>query len=137
MHKRIILAIFAIIVCIVSVGAVKKNPINSKIDFEGQGFEKMKTTAYCMGHHTANGSAVHEGGCACSPDHIGDVAIVYTLGGEFIGYLECNDTAGPDSAVTAGKVLDVYKPTLDMCQDYMEMVGESQSVWVMWVKGDG
>ena len=135
--RKVILLIFAVIVCVVSVGAERREPHHESIDWEAQGFQKMKTTAYCMGHHTANGSAVHEGGCACSPDHIGDVAIVYTLEGEFIGYLECNDTAGPDSAVTAGKVIDVYKPTLDMCQEYMEKVGKSQSVGVLWIDGEG
>ena len=79
MRKGIIITI-AIIACIFSIGATRYEPHQEEIDFAGQGFVKMHTTAYCMGHHTANGSKVHTGGCACNP-HLGDVAIVYTLDG--------------------------------------------------------
>lgn len=65
----------AIVICILSVGADQKEP---EMDFEAQGFQVMSTTAYCVGHHTANGSPVHHGGCASSLDRIGQIAIVYT-----------------------------------------------------------
>lgn len=136
MRKGLII-LFCIIVCIVSVGAERINPINSQIDFEGQGFTQMSSTAYCVGHHTADGSAVFEGGCACSLDHIGDVAIVYTLGGEFIGYLICNDTGKEGGGVRAGNVLDVYKPDIESCKAYMSRIGKSQRVWVRWIDGKG
>lgn len=135
--KRITIIILAFILWIVSIGAVKKNPINSKIDFEGQGFVKMKTTAYCVGHHTADGSAVFEGGCASSLDRIGMVAIVYSTGGDFLGYYIVNDTGAEGGGVRRGEVLDIYRSDLERCQDWMDTVGESQSVWVRFVDGKG
>ena len=138
MRKRILIAI-AILICILSVGAERneKIPYDNSIDFAGQGFEKIYATAYCVGHTTANGSKVHEGGCACSKDHIGEVAIVYTLDGEFIGYLECNDTGAEDGGVRAGNVLDVYKTDMDGCKEFMTLIGAEQKVWVKWIKGEG
>jgi hypothetical protein len=136
MRKGIIITI-AIIACIFSIGATRYEPHQEEIDFAGQGFVKMSATAYCVGHHTADGSAVFEGGCASSLDHIGDVAIVYTLDNEFLGYLICNDTGKEGGGVRAGKVLDVYKPDMDACQAYMEKIGKSQKVWVKWIEGNG
>lgn len=134
MRKGLII-LFFIIVCIVSVGAERREPHNEQIDFEAQGFEKISATAYCVGHHTADGSAVFEGGCACSPDHIGDVAIVYTLDGEFIDYFICNDT-GADK-VRSGEILDIYRIDYDRCVDFMKLIGKEQKVWVRWIEGNG
>lgn len=133
--RKAILIILTLIVCIVSVGGARRNPVNTRIDFEAQGFEKVRSTAYCVGHHTADGSAVFEGGCAYSPDHIGDVAIIYTLDGDFIGYLICNDTGGDQ--VKSGEILDVYKSDIDRCKEYMRLIGDSQMVWVRWIHGEG
>lgn len=124
MRKTLI--ILAVAIWITSIGA-------GQIDFEAQGFEVMATTAYCMGHTTADGSSVHHGGCACSPDHIGDVAIVYTTGGNFLGYYECNDTGA--GGVRAGMVLDIYRKNLTMCNGYMRIT--QGKVYVKWIKGNG
>lgn len=95
--------------------------------------QKMHTTAYCVGHHTANGSAVHIGGCACNT-HLGDIAIVYTTDGEYLATLECNDT-GSTEGLKAGKVIDVYFPTYEECEAWMAKT--SGKVMVLWVKGEG
>ena len=104
------------------------------IDWDAQGFTAMKTTAYCMGHHTANGSAVHEGGCAASADHMGDLAVVYTRNGEYVGIYEVNDTGGTD-AIREGRVIDVYFPTYELCEEYMKLT--EGKCYVKWVKGNG
>lgn len=106
--------------------------------FEENGFQLMSTTAYCMGHHTANGSAVHSGGCACSPDRIGQVAIVYTVDGDFLGYYECNDTGA--GGVRAGTVIDIYRRNLTQCTSYMKITtteNGSNKVFVKWIDGKG
>ena len=133
--RKVILLIFAIIVCIVSVGAERREPHNESIDWEAQGFQKMHATAYCMGHHTANGSAVHEGGCACNP-HLGEVAIVYTTSGQYLGMYECNDT-GSAPGLVAGRTIDIYRCNLTRCQSFMKAIGTNGTVYVKWVKGDG
>lgn len=133
--RRTLIFLFAIVIWVVSIGAERREPHQEEIDFIGQGFQKMYSTAYCMGHTTADGSSVFEGGCACSKDHIGDVAIVYTLDNEFIGYFICNDTGS--GGVARGEVLDIYKSDLDRCQEYMELIGKEQTVWVKWIEGNG
>lgn len=131
--KRITAIILSIVVMIFSTGATRNEPHNESIDWKAQGFEVMATTAYCMGHHTANGSPVHHGGCACNT-HIGDIAIVYTLDGHYLGLYECNDS-GSTEGLKAGRVIDVYRSNLTMCQSYMKITGGK--VYVKWISGKG
>lgn len=135
MRQKAGIIIIAVLMCLMSCGAERREPLqnDNTLDFEQAGFTKMSTTAYCMGHHTANGSAVHTGGCACSTDHIGDVAIVYTLDGNFLGYYECNDTGG--GGVRAGTVIDIYRNNLTQCEMYMKITGGK--VYVKWIDGEG
>lgn len=132
MRKGIIITI-AIIACIFFIGATKNEPHQEEIDFAGQGFVKMHTTAYHQGEITANGSKVHTGGCACNP-HLGDIAIVYTLDGQFLGIYECNDT-GSTNGLTNGTVIDVYRNNYTQCEMYMKLTGGK--VWVKWIEGNG
>lgn len=134
-HRRIVLIGLFLLIAIVSIGAERGYIVRNDINFEEQGFYQIKTTAYCVGHHTANGSAVHEGGCACSIDHIGDVAILYTLDGEFLGYFECNDTGAEGGGVRKGTVVDIYRTDLDRCKDWMNETGGK--VWIKWIDGNG
>ena len=98
-------------------------------------FIEMYATAYCVGEITANGSKVHEGGCACNP-HLGEVAVVYTMDGDFIGYFECNDT-GATKGLKKGTVIDIYRSDYDRCVELMKTIGKTGKVKVQWIKGDG
>lgn len=131
MRQRLIA--FVLIVSVLSIGACRKEPHNEQIDWQAQGFEVMATTAYCMGQTTANGSKVHEGGCACN-SHLGDVAIIYTMDGNYLGMYECNDTGGTEG-LKVGNVIDVYRCNLTRCQSYMKIT--QGKVRVKWVKGVG
>lgn len=113
----------------------QKAEAKEDFDLTGQGFEVMSATAYCVGEVTANGSRVHEGGCACSLDRIGQVAIIYTLDGEFIGYFECNDTGAAGGGVRKGTVIDIYRTDYDRCVEFMELTGGK--VYVKWIDGKG
>ena len=112
---------------VILIGAKQKE----EIDFSD--FELMNATAYCMGEVTANGSKVHEGGCACNP-HLGEVAIVYTTNGTFLGYYECNDTGSTDG-LNKGTVIDIYRKNYTRCEMFMKATGGK--VYVKWIKGDG
>ena len=131
--KRGIWLILLLTLLILSQGAERGEPHNEEIDWRAQGFQKMSATAYYKGHHTANGSPVHTGGCACNP-HMGDVAIVYTLDGQFLGYYECNDKGGTEG-LKAGRVIDIYRNNLTQCQMFMKITGGK--VYVKWIEGDG
>ena len=136
--RKVILIALSLVICIVSIGAERKEeiPYDNTIDFEEQGFEKMTATAYCMGHHTANGSSVHVGGCAVSSEHLGDIAIIYTIGGEFLGYYECNDTGG--EPIESGYVIDLYRTNETQCKSLMKLIAsDNYKVWVKYIKGVG
>lgn len=104
-----------------------------EINFEEQGFQIMNATAYCTGEITANGSKVHSGGCACNP-HLGDMAIVYTLDGDYLGLYECNDKGGTEG-LKNGTVIDIYRKNYTQCQSFMKLTGGK--VYVKWIDGKG
>ena len=113
---------------------LKAAALTSDIDWDAQGFTKMKTTAYCMGHHTAMGVPVHNGICAVSNEHLGDVAIIYTTDGNFLGYYYCCDTGGTD-AIRNGYVIDVYRSNYTQAKNYMRIT--RGAVYVKFVSGKG
>lgn len=123
MKKKIVALLM--IVCILT-------PIKASCEVDG--LQKIKCTAYCCGEITANGSKVHEGGIAASAEHMGDVAELYTLDDEFLGYFEVNDAGGTD-AIRNGYVIDVYRESYDRCVDWMKLT--QGKVKVRWIKGKG
>lgn len=129
--RKVILVLGLLIICIGSISASASEPT---IAFEDNDFHLMRTTGYCIGEITANGSAVHEGGCASSEEHLGDVAIIYTLDGEYLGMYECNDLGGAEG-IQMGCVIDVYFESLDRCKEWMSKTGGK--VMVKYVHGEG
>ena len=129
--KRIFTVLVVIAICIASVGATRYEPI----DFEASGFQVMSTTAYILKGTTANGGTTRPGICASSIDRIGDVAIVYTLEGEYLGLYECTDTGREGGGVRAGTVLDIWKANMTQAESYMRLTGGK--VYVKWIEGDG
>lgn len=122
---RQIASVSAAVLCGLILGA------GHKVDTSDM--ELMYTTAYYCGEITANGSKVHHGGAACNP-HLGDVAIVYNLEGEYLGTYEINDT-GSSEGLQNGDVIDVYRKNLTMCNSWMKLTGGR--VYVQWVHGNG
>jgi len=129
--RKIGYAIVVIIVALLITAQAKAEPATL---FSENGFIQMKTTAYCYGEITYNGSKVHYGGCASSLDHLGDMAIIYTTDGKYIGTFECNDLGGTD-AIRNGYVIDVYFPTYEECEQYMILT--QGGCFVKYVKGVG
>ena len=142
-HKKTYIRLVTLLLCMTvdltmtscpKVRACEIEETDNEIDWNGQGFVRMKTTAYCMGHHTAMGVPVHNGICAVSEDHLGDVAIIYTTTGNFLGYYYCCDTGGTDD-IRNGYVIDVYRSNLTQCKNYMRITGGS--VYVKYISGKG
>lgn len=132
--RKIGCALILLIIWILSVGAERGEeiPYDNSVDLSD--YQKMYVTAYCMGNVTANGSKVHTGGCACNP-HLGEVAIVYTTDGKFLGYYECNDT-GSTEGLKNGTVIDIYRSNMTQCNSLMKLCKDG-FVLVKWVKGNG
>lgn len=100
-------------------------------DSEEVDFQTLHTTAYCLHGTTATGGTTHYGIAACDP-HIGEIASVYTIDGEFLGYYEITDKGGTD-AIREGKVIDVWFDSLDECSAWMKKTGGKVKVY--FVKG--
>lgn len=108
---------------------------------------RILTTAYCQGDVTATGVPVREGICAARSEWIGKTALVWQCNedgtqGEFLGYWECLDTGfGADSdgdgigSIQEGRVIDMYFPTLDKAQEWMELTGGR--VYIQLVDAEG
>lgn len=129
--QRLKIICIVLLTCFLSIGAERM----PQIDFETAGFQKMHTTAYILQGTTANGGTTRPGICASSLDHIGDIAVVYTLDGDFLGYYECTDTGAEGGGVRAGRVLDVWRKNMTQATSYMKLTGGQ--VWVKWIEGDG
>lgn len=134
MSKRMILIAVVVLMFTFSI-SVSAQSLKWKEVFENPEVEfiDMKLTAYMIQGKTAMGVPTHEGICASDP-HLGEVALVYTEQGEFIGQYYCCDTGGTD-AIRAGYVLDIWCPDMESCKELMRITkGRCK---VLWVKGVG
>ena len=134
-----------IISCLLVIGLLLFAALSAKAD-EGEPF-KMYTTAYHHGEITASGVPVRRGICAVKREWMGLTAIVYEYKpdgsmGDMIGIWECLDTGfGGDAdgdgvgSIEAGKVIDMYFPTLEECQEWMKQTGGK--VYVQLVDAEG
>lgn len=134
-----------VISCLFVIGILLFAALSAKAD-EGEPF-KMYTTAYHHGEITASGVPVRRGICAVKREWMGLTAIVYEYKpdgsmGDMIGIWECLDTGfGGDAdgdgvgSIEAGKVIDMYFPTLEECQEWMEQTGGK--VYVQLVDAEG
>ena len=85
-------------------------------------------TAYCQCGVTASGEYTRDGICAGKDEWLGKTVTLYQRLpnneiGEQIGIYECLDTGGTPG-LKGGKVIDVWCPTYDECQEFMNLVYE-------------
>jgi len=103
------------------------------VDWEGQGFIQMHTTAYVIQGVTATGTPTHVGICACNT-HLGELAVLYTIEGEYLGTFECVDT-GATPGLMAGIVIDVWQPDRPSAEAWMART--KGRVRCQWIHGCG
>lgn len=126
---RKVLAVLLAVIWILSIGAERR----PEIDFETAGFQKMHTTAYVIHGTTATGTETRPGICACNP-HLGEIAIIYTTDGQYLGMYECLDTGGTEG-LQQGTVIDVWRANMTQATNYMKLTGGT--VYVKWIEGEG
>lgn len=99
----------------------------------GDDLQKVRCTCYLpTGNKTADGTVPYEGVCASNREHLGDVAVLYSVNGEFIGFFECRDVGG-HRKLRNGTAVDIYRDSLDRA---WEWVGEhGDYVYVYWIEG--
>lgn len=98
----------------------------------GEDLQKVRCTCYLpTGNKTADGTIPYEGICASNRDHLGDVAVLYSVDGEFIGFFECRDIGGHQK-LRNGTAIDIYRDSIDRA---WEWVGEwGDYVYVYWIE---
>lgn len=106
-----------------------KAEANAEIYMENyfeESFIKSNATAYCLQGTTASGQKVRKGICAGKDEWMGKTILVYQRLdgdelGDLIGIFECLDKGGTD-AIKKGYVIDVWQPTYEECQEFMNLV---------------
>lgn len=130
---RVQVIILALVICFVSLGAERREPHQEELDFAEAGFQQMHTTAYVLHGTTATGVHTRPGICACNP-HLGEIAIVYTLDGDYLGMYEVADT-GITQGLINGTVIDIWRCNMTQAENLMRITGGR--CWVKFIKGDG
>lgn len=97
------------------------------------GMQLMHTTAYCLHGTTATGGTIRRGIAACNT-HVGDVAVIYSTDGKYLGTYEITDTGGTEG-LHKGTVIDVWKCNYTQCQSWMKLT--NGKVYVQWIEGNG
>lgn len=135
MRQRLMLIVITCVICVLSVGACRREippePVDNTVDTSNM--ELMYTTAYCLKGITASGGTTRPGIAACNT-HLGDVALVYSTSGVYLGSYEVTDT-GSSSGLVAGKVLDVWRANKTHARGWMKLTGGK--IYVRWVNGKG
>jgi len=100
---------------------------------------KMRATAYPdTGNLTYSGTKPHYGTAGASKDMLGKTIIMYQRLpndeiGEIIGYFEIEDT-GSAKGAREGHVIDVWRPNLDECQEFMDLIYSNNAKGKVWVQ---
>ena len=76
---------------------------------------------------TCTGDKVREGICGGCQAYIGKTIILYQRlpgdkVGQILGIWECLDTGTGTEGFQQGRVIDVYKPTIEDCQSFMDLI---------------
>ena len=76
---------------------------------------------------TCTGKPVHKGICGGCQAYLGKTIILYQRLpgdeiGQILGIFECEDTGTGTEGFQQGRVIDVYCPTLEECQDFMDLL---------------
>lgn len=136
MKKRVISVALLIAMCLIG--------FTSYADEEPT-LVKMRATAYPdTGNKTKSGNYPHYGTAGGREDMLGKTIIMYQRlpndgVGEIIGIFEMEDT-GSAKGAREGHVIDVWKPNIDECQDFMNRVYEDGcggKVWVQFIDAKG
>ena len=94
---------------------------------------------------TCTGDKVREGICGGCQAYIGKTIILYQRlpgdkVGQMLGIWECLDTGTGTEGFQQGRVIDVYKPTLEDCQRFMDLIYTNNAkgkVFIQVIESEG
>lgn len=124
----------AIIIFMLSISARADGLKWSEVfDSEEVEFETLHTTGYLITGTTATGGTTRPG-IGANNKHVGELAVVYTLEGEYLTTIEITDTGGSEG-MKSGKVLDVWFGSKEEAKEWMRRTGGK--IKVRWIQGEG
>lgn len=92
---------------------------------------KMRVTCYLpTGNPTASGVMPFVGGCAAKREWMGGVAVLYTMDGEFVAYMDINDTGGHER-IRNGSSIDVFMPDMEAAREWIATYGDYMMVQIL------
>ena len=97
--------------------------------------QTVRCTCYIpTGHRTADGTVPYEGIIASNKEHLGDMAILLTMYGEYIGMFEARDLGG-HRKLREGTAIDVFRDNMDRAWDWVHTYGDF--VQIIWIPAEG
>ena len=97
--------------------------------------QTVRCTCYLpTGHCTADGTIPYEGIIASNRDHLGDMALLFTMDGEYIGMFESRDCGG-NRKLRNGSAIDVFRNDMAGAKEWIRTYGDY--VQIIWIEADG
>lgn len=137
MKKRILSVVILIVMCLIgSTSYADEQPT----------LVKGYATAYIgESEYTCTGDRVREGICGGCKEYLGKTIILYQRlpddeVGQILGIWECLDTGTGTEGFQQGRVIDVYKPNIEECQKFMDLIYTNNAqgkVWIQIVEATG
>ena len=135
MRQKSLIIAFLIISLLINQGSCPFEPslLSFDIDWTDQGFQEIDTTGYILQGITSGGVYTHYGVAACNP-HFGELAVIYTLDGHYLGTFEVIDT-GSNSKLVSGESIDVWMPNMEVAKAWMSIT--RGRVYCKFIAGKG
>lgn len=116
-------AIAAVLAAIVTVAPVQQES------------QKIRCTCYLpTGNRTYDGTVPYEGIVASNKEHLGDMALLWTMDGEWIGIFECRDIGG-GRMLKNGTAIDIFRNDMDSAKEWIGTYGDY--VQIIWIPAEG
>ena len=97
--------------------------------------QTVRCTCYLpTGNRTADGTVPYEGIIASNREHLGDMAILLTMDGEYIAMMECRDVGG-HRKLRNGTARDVDRDTMERAWEGVHTYGDY--VQIIWIPAEG
>lgn len=131
MKKRVISVALLIAMCLIG--------FTSYADEEPTLIKGYATAYIGDSDTTCTGDKVREGICGGCKDYIGKTIVLYQRlpndeVGAILGIWECLDTGTGTEGFQQGKVIDVYQPSLEECQDFMDLIYTNNAQGKVWIQ---
>ena len=131
MKKRVISVALLIAMCLIG--------FTSYADEEPTLIKGYATAYIGESEYTCTGDKVRKGICGGCKDYIGKTIVLYQRlpndeVGAILGIWECLDTGTGTEGFQQGRVIDVYQPTLEECQDFMNLIYEDGCKGKVWIQ---